>query len=221
MTQVYTDDVFASNHIGFTDLQNMENNFTTLKSSFSGASAPSGPVAGQAWFDTTYKNLKIRNSTNSAWLGVMYGNSANLIWMYANTATDGWVVYGGVVDRVLAVKGGSQAYNVAGGNGAGTWDNATGVYTGTESADHAHLVSGQTATVAPHRHARGDQNYTGSMGFTVGDRDVSGYYTDYQTPGATVSAVYSSGRTAAHAHTVASYSTYRPAAAVGTLQYPA
>lgn len=48
----------------------IENNFAALKSTFSGASAPSDPVAGMMWLDTTNYILKIRNSGNTAWLAI-------------------------------------------------------------------------------------------------------------------------------------------------------
>lgn len=70
MAQNYTDDCFAGSHAGQTDLQNMENNFACLKSSFSGDSAPSNPVAGMWWFDTDANILKIRNEANGAWISV-------------------------------------------------------------------------------------------------------------------------------------------------------
>lgn len=41
-----------------------------LRSLFSGASAPSSPVAYQWWADTTAKVLKQRNAANSAWLDI-------------------------------------------------------------------------------------------------------------------------------------------------------
>lgn len=69
--QNFTDDSFrASGSAAQEDLQNMENNFLCLKSSFSGASSPANPVAGMFWYDTTANMLKLRNETNSAWLDV-------------------------------------------------------------------------------------------------------------------------------------------------------
>ena len=68
MSQSFTDDVYASGHVAATDLQNIENNFAALKSTFSGASAPSNPVAGMWWYDTTNSILKLRDSSNASWL---------------------------------------------------------------------------------------------------------------------------------------------------------
>lgn len=75
MSQNWTDDCFASDHQGLTDLQNIENNFQCLKTAFSGDSAPSSPSAGQWWYDTLNNILKIRNEANSAWIDVYdFGN---------------------------------------------------------------------------------------------------------------------------------------------------
>lgn len=68
--QNYTDDVYDAVHVAATDLQNMENNFACLKSSFSGGSAPANPVPGMFWYDTTDNFLKLRNKANAAWLNV-------------------------------------------------------------------------------------------------------------------------------------------------------
>jgi len=70
MAQNWTDDVFDPAHVGQTDLQNIENNFACLKSSFSGSSAPANPVPGMFWVDTTNHILKMRNEANDAWLNV-------------------------------------------------------------------------------------------------------------------------------------------------------
>lgn len=70
MSQSWTDDCFDGTHVGQTDLANMESNFACLKSSFSGASAPSNPVAGMFWLDTTNHILKMRNEANSAWISL-------------------------------------------------------------------------------------------------------------------------------------------------------
>ena len=75
MAQNFTDDCFDASHVGQTDLGNIENNFACLKSSFSGTSAPSNPVAGMLWYDTTNNLLKLRNAANNAWLEIYdFGN---------------------------------------------------------------------------------------------------------------------------------------------------
>lgn len=68
MSQDWTDDCFAGGHAAQTDLANMEKNFGCLKTGFSGASAPSNPLAGMWWLDTTNHLLKQRNEANDAWI---------------------------------------------------------------------------------------------------------------------------------------------------------
>ena len=68
MTQNWTADCFAAGHVAQTDLQNMENNFVTIKSQFSGAVQPVDAVEGLLWHDTTANLLKQYHS--GAWVTV-------------------------------------------------------------------------------------------------------------------------------------------------------
>lgn len=54
-----------------------------LQTCFSGASAPSNPVAGQFWFDTSAGYLKQRNAANSAWLLVAITTQDSVPWVPA------------------------------------------------------------------------------------------------------------------------------------------
>ena len=65
-------DKFEAVGVTFTEVQTA---MAALKSSFSGAEAPSNPIAGMWWFDTTANILKLRNEANNAWLS---------IWDFAN-----------------------------------------------------------------------------------------------------------------------------------------
>jgi hypothetical protein len=196
MAQVFTDDSFATGHSGLTDMQNIENNFTALKSSFSGASAPSDAVAGMPWFHTTNKILKIRNNANDAWVGVLYGSTVCKTWIYANSAADGWVVDStAATDRVLSLKGGSLAYNANGGTNAGTW-----TYGGLTMV-HTHTVSGNTGGASA--------GATNSLGLSPSESGTNEH-----------THAFSSTSGAASTSAVASDATHRPAAAIGTLQYP-
>jgi len=47
--------------------------------------------------------------------------SGRKLWLYENSAPTGWTILTACSDGLLAVKGGTQAYNVAGGTSAGTW----------------------------------------------------------------------------------------------------
>ena len=44
---------------------------------------------------------------------------------YQNTAPDGWTIDGTVAGSLIGIKGGSAAYNVNGGQLAGTWTQTT------------------------------------------------------------------------------------------------
>jgi hypothetical protein len=66
---------------------------------------------------------------------------------YQNTAPTGWTIDGTVADALIAVKGGSNAYNVNGGQLAGTW----------VQGNHAHTFSDSFS--ATHSHSVGEHNH--------------------------------------------------------------
>ncbi len=121
MAQNWEINVYDGNHLVENDMLDVESNFATLRSSFSGTNDAGigSPPGGQLWFDTTDKVLKVRNQAESAWLALMYGNSGTPMWMYVNAVPDGWASAGSLTDRVIAVKGGSTY--TTGGVGAGGW----------------------------------------------------------------------------------------------------
>jgi hypothetical protein len=232
MAQTWTDDVYAADHAGQTDLQNMENNFQALKTNFSGASAPSGAVAGMVWYHTS-KGLRIRNAGNSAWIKALQGDAGSKCWFYRNDTAEGWVVDTSVTDRVLAIKGGSQSYNVNGGNPAGTWT-ISGITVNNESA-HTHGLGSHVHQWYDNKglnSADKTYDYSGAEAsvWTGGEKSLSGpaYGIGFEY-GATISTIAdaytkaASGNTAAgsaHNHSLTFGSSWRPSAAVGTLQYP-
>jgi len=232
MSQVWVDDTYALTHVGTDDLQNIENNFAALKSTFSGASAPAS-IAGQLFFDTTKKLLKVRDQANASWLGVMCGDATYKMWVYVNAAGDGWVVDSSVTDKVLAIKGGTAAYNVAGASAGGTWTQPNHTHTGPS---HTHGVT----AMGSHNHKWYD-----SQGSSSDDKtwDTNGNSVLFQLQGHTTDVTYlllqdgqnqgpedswtsnstSSGTTDADGTAAtggsATAATWRPSASVGTLQY--
>jgi len=60
------------------------------------------------------------------------------MWFYQNTAPTGWTIDATPADAVLAVKGGSQAFNANGGTQAGTWT----------QPNHTHTTGDVTLTAA-------------------------------------------------------------------------
>ncbi len=205
MAQTWTDNCFDPAHQGRVDLQAFEDNFAALKSMFSGADAPADPVPGMTWFHTTKKLPKMRNNANNDWLGIMAADASHKIWIYRNTAPDGWAIDSSVYDVVLALKGGTNAYNANGGTIAGTWTQPGHVHS------MAHTHGGATGAGGSHSHNRQSQYGGGFAG--EGNPDLGGITT---TENPHTHAISSESGNTANGATV---STYRPAAAVGTLQY--
>jgi len=67
--------------------------------------------------------------------------SGRKVWIYENTAPTGWSYYSSVTDKVIAVKGGSQTYNVNGGNTGGQWTQPNHTLTINEIPAHTHTVT--------------------------------------------------------------------------------
>lgn len=76
---------------------------------------------------TALSNLLTRADIGTGVGSVCAGNDSRLnqpgmnMWFYANVAPTGWTLLTGVSDAILSVKGGTSAYNVSGGQQAGTW----------------------------------------------------------------------------------------------------
>ena len=66
------------------------------------------------------------------------------MWFYQDTAPTGWTIVSSCADGLLAVKGGLNAYNVAGGQQVGTWTQTGHTHTGP---NHNHTTSGHVHNV--------------------------------------------------------------------------
>ena len=209
MAQTYTADCYAAGHVGQTDLQNMETNFATLHSSFSGAAGPGNSEAGMPWYDTTKKILRFRDSGDANWLALIPGDANQKIWIYRNDTVEGMVVDATVTDRVLAVKGGSQAYNVNGGTLAGSYSHThTGPSHTHTGPSHAHNITLPEDGWLPSATGYYGRDYSGAADARVAQRTIA-------------SAASGTGATGAAGTGVTGGSAnQRPAAAVGTLQHP-
>jgi len=227
MSQTYTANCYQSDHVAVTDMANIEANFATLRSSNSGAAAPSNPEAGLQWWDTVNNRLKIRNDANSAWLGVLQGDVSFKIWVYRNDTCDGWTIDATVTDRVLALKGAGGLYNANGGTVAGeTWANLKAhTHTGpSHSHSHNHQIYNFSATDT---HGQ----YYNSAGAAVdlpnsswGDeRHIAVQYTagaPNRVMGADMYGTLDATAAGTGATGAQSTADVRPQAAIGTLQYP-
>ena len=223
MAQTFTDNCFIAAGVAQTDMQNIETNFAAIKSSFSGTSSPSDVVGGMLWHDSTAR--KVRNYANTGWLISLLGDASQKMWVYRNDTCEGWLIDSSVTDRVIALKGGSNAYNVNGGVTGGTWT----------QPNHTH-AAGSILTAA-HVHQVYEDNAGSSNAQTYDSSGVIQSMPAALNQGTEVRIVRASGTTAigigdlytkAYPATAttgtsgngATASTYRPAAAVGTLQYP-
>ena len=152
--------------------------------------------------------------------------SGTKMWFYQNTAPVGWTIDAAVYDSVIAVKGGSNAYNSSGGQLRGTWyqpdhyhATASHVLTESEMPSHTHLAPTTNGNEGP-----GDSTYKYELaqvdihaaGFTYPNWRSSGW--DY---GSQAAPTDSTGGDASHSHgntyTGATSSTWRPQAAVGII----
>jgi len=216
MAQNYVIDSYQTTAKLVPGMQQYEDNFECLRTLFAGASEPSiTKVAGMPWYDTTDRLLKIRNSVNDDWLGVMHGNAEMKIWIFKNVANYGWTIDDSVADVVLAFKGndstGVTAYDTTGGGIAGTWTQPDHILTEAQIPAHTHGSAG--AHTHPFYHYGG-----GAAAYAV---DPSGL--SYNWSSGYTKAVQSGG---AHTHTGGGSdeahdhgNTYRPYASVGTLQF--
>lgn len=125
MSQDFTDDCYGSDHVVQTDMANIEKNFAALKSTFSGAAAPSNLVAGMWWFDTTANILKLRNEANNAWQSVWdFANNKPIVTN--NVSADfGAALKDPAVDTAGLRTIGTGALQAMAGNAAMTPDDGT------------------------------------------------------------------------------------------------
>ncbi len=216
MVQSFASDLFAMTNDAEVDMGNVENAINSLKSSFSGSTAPPAEQ-GQLWYDTNRALLRHRGAVSN-WRGVIAGSVAFKIWVYANATEEGFTEDALLFDCVLSLKGGAQAYNVDGGDGIkrGTWTQPSHTLLDAEIPKHTHPIP----SGGPHEH----EVYVGGGG-SGGIALLKGPADDEVW---TVAYTKSDG---GHTHTTSEQATgdgshqhgttYRPQAAVGIMIYPA
>jgi hypothetical protein len=106
--------------------------------------------------------------------------AATKMWFYQNTAPTSWTIDTTVPDTLLAVKGGSDAYNATGGTspGASTWTQPNHTH---EMGSHTHTLSAHTHTGPEHNHQWRDYNAGGTDSY---DLDGGGSDRTWQLSGA-------------------------------------
>lgn len=221
MSQAFTDDCFNNADVAQTVMERIENNDLALKSNFSGTTQPPNAVAGMNWMCTAtgHEGQRGRNSANSAWLKYLMGDANSKAWFYRNDACEGWDVDTSIEDMVLSIKGGSNAYNVDGGNTGGTWTQPNHSHSHTHTFSHSHSIKAAGGS--------GGKYASNTVpGFTVAGTvaicgQSSGEGSQFALyPITATTQSQSTATTNADATESATANTWRPAAAVGTLQYP-
>lgn len=179
---------------------------------------------------TALSNILTKADIGTGAGSVCAGNDARLnqtgmnVWFYANVAPTGWTLLTGVSDAVLSVKGGSVAYNVAGGQQAGTWTQPNHLH----DLAHSHTQNAHNHQVYDYISASSNKIYNSSgspVNVTVGTRsnyagwvanivgDVTLLSQDAYTTNSTPTINEASGNTGASA----TANTYRPLANVGII----
>lgn len=117
-------------------------------------SDPETPASGKSILYAKSGLPYQRNSAGTV-IRVMIGEGGGetKCWFFQDTAPIGWSIVSGCEDALLAVKGGSNAYNVAGGSKLkGSWTPAGHTHTGPSHAhglgSHVHTTGDHTLTAA-------------------------------------------------------------------------
>lgn len=144
-----------------------------------------------------------RGVTISANGTVMIGDGGTTkCWFYLNTAPTGWTIDATPADALLAVKGGSQAYNANGGTQVGTW---------TQLTSGSTTLTAAQSGVPAHTH-------TWSGGVTAGGSPTTYPATTGPTSGSTPTTNANATAAAAEGHThPAPANTWRPLAQLGII----
>lgn len=167
--------------------------------------------------DATYKAAFPTNPTFAADAIIMLGLSTTIAWFYVNAAPPGWKAYTAEgTDKVLAVAGGADLYNIDGGvEGGETWANLKAhTHTGNNH-NHQWYNSQAAATVDTSWQSDGSsgQNVSGTSPKTGGVRGMN-VEVDIDFPSSDMFTINGGTGTSTGAQSTADV---RPTAAVGKL----
>ena len=138
------------------DIPDITENFAHLKSGFvrifqdtwSDSDLTDDKIDTAVGFNDGTYNYEFPTEGIGAHSVIMLGTSDTIVWMYLNAAPPGWKVLSTGADSLLAVSGGTAAYNVNGGNGGtgDTWTQPNHTHTmGTHLHQWYNYVSGSSA----------------------------------------------------------------------------
>ena len=134
----------------------------------------------------------------------MLGDSNTIIWMYLNTAPPGWKALSTGADMVLGIAGGSQSFNVNGGNPDSI---ATWTISGC-SVDAHQLIASEMPS------------HTHNTIVNTGPAGAVPYLIDHGNPNALADgtqATSSAGGDGTHTHGFTVSGAWRPKASIGKL----
>jgi len=165
-----------------------------------------------------------RPESDGTTIRLLIGDASSKFWMYRNGTSPGFIIDATVTDKVLSFKGGSDAYNVNGGNIAGTWTQPTHTHTGPSHTHSGPSHSHTYTTVIAHTHTltvpvAGVDTFGGPGNWSSGSATTSSTGSASGTTAADGTGTTGAGGTGATGAD-GTAATYRPYAAVGTLQYP-
>jgi len=110
-----------------------------------------------AW--TASQTITLGNATKKSEMDAAFNNglfistnampAATKAWFYQNTAPVGWTIDATPADALLAVKGGTQAYNANGGTQVGTWTQPNHDHTYNTVIAHTHALTVSNSITAP------------------------------------------------------------------------
>ena len=238
MAQDYQINPYSFNDIVDDDGKEMNKNFECLRTMFSGTSAPANALAGHPWYDTgaSQRNkiseghptddnqnlLKIYNQSRSVWYGVMTGDINQKIPVYRPDQMHGWVIDDTVEDRVIAIKGGSKSWNTTAGQALGDWNWQPHALSDAQIPAHTHP---STSTNGNHVHTIKayfpEESGTNKMGINENAQiNFDNIFGAVLAAGNHAHAVNANtGGDNEHNHGGINGNTWRPSAALCTIQY--
>ena len=218
----FSTDPYSAGRAAKTDMQQIEDNFNSLWSSNRGTSSPTGAAEGTLWLDEDSGTLKVRNNDDTAFVAILVGDQNQKFYVYRSNTIDGWLIDTTTgAGNVLALKASSGTYGSVG---------AYGAWAISGLSDHVH-------TVGQHVHMwyyynSGDNtklfNDTGVTEITTlvdSDAYVIKASQTTATDALAVDAytskyIWNADNTSSPSPSITGDGTWRPAALVGTLQYP-
>jgi len=114
--------------------------------------------------DSAFLNIEVLDPTTAqhavtkTYLETHYGKiaSGTKMFFYENTAPTGWTIDTAPADSLLSIKGGSQDYNVNGGQTGGSWTQDDHTHTGPS---HTHTGPSHTHSGPSHTHSGPSHNH--------------------------------------------------------------